>query len=238
MRICRLDLFRYGHFTDAVLELPAHKPDIHIVFGPNEAGKSTALSALEDFLFGIPHNSPFNFLHDYGNMRIGAVLEDEDNKLGARRRKGKKDTLLTREEVPIPGGDGALMKYLAGADRNFFVRMFSLDHSRLREGGREILDARNEVGQILFSAGAGIAGLRDHLKALEEEADDLWGSRRATRRKYYQADDRLKAAENALREHTVTASKWQDVKRAYEAAREALMPLSRKSRASLPNFSN
>jgi uncharacterized protein YhaN len=221
MRISRLDLLKYGHFTDAVLELPINRPDLHIVFGPNEAGKSTALSALEDFLFGIPHNSPLNFLHDYGSMRIGAAMEDDGNKLRARRRKGNKDTLLTREEVPIPGGDGALAKFLSGADRNFFVRMFSLDHSRLRQGGREILEARDEVGQMLFSAGAGIAGLREHLKALEEEADGLWGSRRATRRKYYQADDRLKAAENALREHTVTATKWQELRRTYDAAREA-----------------
>ncbi len=102
MRICRLDLLRYGRFTDAVLELPAHKPDIHIVFGLNEAGKSTALSALEDFLFGIPHNSPLNFLHDYGSMRLGAVLQKDGEKLEARRRKGIKDTLLTPEEVPIP----------------------------------------------------------------------------------------------------------------------------------------
>jgi uncharacterized protein YhaN len=221
MRISRLDLLKYGRFTDAVIELPIKGPDLHIVFGPNEAGKSTALSALEDFLFGIPHNSPLNFLHDYGSMRIGALLENDGNKLRARRRKGNKDTLLTREEVPIPGGDGALAKFLAGADRNFFVRMFSLDHSRLRQGGREILEARDDVGQMLFSAGAGVAGLRDHLKALEEEADGLWGSRRATRRKYYQADDRLKAAESALREHTVTAARWQELKRAYDAAREA-----------------
>ena len=134
MRIGRLDLLRYGHFTDAALELPMRQPDLHIVYGPNEAGKSTALSALEDFLFGIPQHSALSFLHDYGSMRIGAVLEAEGSTLRARRRKGKKDTLLTREEVPIPGGDGTLAKYLAGADRNFFARMFSLDHSRLRQG--------------------------------------------------------------------------------------------------------
>lgn len=221
MRICRLDLLRYGRFTDAVLELPAHNPDIHIMFGPNEAGKSTALSALEDFLFGIPPNSPLNFLHDYGSMRIGAVLQKDGETLEARRRKGNKDTLLTPEEVPIPAGDGALATFLADADRSFFVRMFSLDHDRLRRGGREILDARDKVSQMLFSAGAGIAGLRDRLKALEDEADALWAPRRATRRKYYQAEDRLKAAENALREHTVTASKWQEVRHAYEAAQEA-----------------
>jgi uncharacterized protein YhaN len=220
MRIRRLDLLRYGRFTDTVLELPAHKPDIHILFGPNEAGKSTALSALEDFLFGIPHNSPLNFLHDYGSMRIGAVLQKHAEKLEARRRKGKKDTLLTPEDVPIPAGDAALDGFLAGADRNFFVRMFSLDHERLRQGGREILEARDEVGQMLFSAGAGIAGLRDRLKALGEEADALWASRRAARRRYYQVEDRLKAAESALREHTVTAGRWQELRRAYETSRE------------------
>lgn len=221
MRIGRLGLLRYGRFTDTVLALPAHNPDIHIVFGPNEAGKSTALAALEDFLFGIPHNSPLNFLHDYANMRIGAVLQMDTDTLEARRRKGNKDTLLTPDEVPLPGGDGALAPFLAGADRAFFERMFSLDHSRLRQGGREILEARDEVGQTLFSAGAGIAGLRQRLKALEEEADALWATRRASRRKYYQVEDRLKAAESALREHTVSAHQWQELKRAHETACEA-----------------
>jgi uncharacterized protein YhaN len=66
MRIQRLDLLRYGRFTDTYLALPASNSDIHIVFGPNEAGKSTALSAIEDLLFGIANNSPYNFLHEYG----------------------------------------------------------------------------------------------------------------------------------------------------------------------------
>jgi uncharacterized protein YhaN len=50
MHIRRLDLTRYGHFTDFNFKLPATEPDFHIVFGPNEAGKSTALSAIEDLL--------------------------------------------------------------------------------------------------------------------------------------------------------------------------------------------
>ena len=225
MRIRRLDLLRYGRFTDVQLELPADNPDIHIVFGPNEAGKSTALSAIEDLLFGIPHNSPLNFLHDYGSMRIGAVLEKDGETLEVRRRKGNKDTLLTPDENPILTGDGALASFLTGADRSFCARMFSLDHERLRQGGREILEAQDEVGQMLFSAGAGIAGLRDRLRALDEEADALWASRRATRRKYYQTEERLKAAESALREHTVTASRWQELKRGFEAVQEACATL-------------
>jgi uncharacterized protein YhaN len=229
MRIQRLDLLRYGRFTDTHLALPVSDSDFHIVFGPNEAGKSTALSAIEDLLFGIASNSPYNFLHDYGSMRIGAVLENGGKTLEVRRRKGNKDTLLTANEVPVAGGASALAPFLAGADQAFFTRMFSLDHERLRKGGREILEAQDEVGQMLFSAGAGLSGLRDRLKALIEEADGLWASRRAAHRKYYQALERLDGAERTLREHTVTATKWQEVKRAYDDAQEAYAGLERQN---------
>ena len=94
MRLRRLDLIRYGHFTDRSFELPAGKSDFHIIFGPNEAGKSTALAAIEDLLFGIPMQSPYNFLHDYSSMRIGANLENGSSSLEVLRRKGNKDTLL------------------------------------------------------------------------------------------------------------------------------------------------
>jgi len=92
MRLQRLDLMRYGHFTDRSVELPKQQADFHIVFGPNEAGKSTALAAIEDLLFGIPGQSPFNFLHDYTEMRIGAVVENGATTLPVVRRKGNKDT--------------------------------------------------------------------------------------------------------------------------------------------------
>ena len=221
MRIQRLDLLRYGRFSDAHLALPASDSDIHIIFGPNEAGKSTALSAIEALLFGIDKNSPYNFLHDYASMKIGAVLENNGKTLEVRRRKGNKDTLLTADEVPVLGGNGALAPFLAGADQAFFTRMFSLDHERLRRGGREILEAQDEVGQMLFSAGAGLSGLRERLKALTAEADGLWASRRAGHRKYYQVLERLDGAEKALREHTVTTNKWQELKRAYDDAQKA-----------------
>jgi hypothetical protein len=218
MRIRRLDLTRYGHFTDFNFKLPVTEPDFHIVIGPNEAGKSTALSAIEDLLFGIPHNSTRNFLHDYNSMRIGALLESGGETLDLQRRKGNRDTLLDKNGTPLPTGDAALAGLLAGADKAFFTRMFCLDHERLKTGGQEILQAQDDVGQMLFSAGAGIVGLRDRRKAIDEEADALWANRRAAHRKYYQADDRLKAAEASLRERTVTAAKWQELKTALEDA--------------------
>ena len=227
MRLRRLDLLRYGRFTEESLDLPRpdRQPDFHVVFGPNEAGKSTALLAIEDLLFGIPRTSPLNFLHANPDMRVGAVLQDHQETLEVRRRKGNRDTLLTPEETPIPMGEGALAPFLAGANRSFVKRMFSLDHERLREGGREILEARDDIGQMLFSAGAGLSGLRETLNALEQEADALWAPRRAARRKYYQADDRLKEARKTLREHTVTVADWRKLEQAVEAVQETYAAL-------------
>ena len=53
MRIRQLDLLRYGHFTDAIIALPAGKPDFQMLLGENEAGKSTAMNGVEDLLFGF-----------------------------------------------------------------------------------------------------------------------------------------------------------------------------------------
>lgn len=221
MRLGRLDLIRYGHFTDRSFDLSADKSDFHIIFGPNEAGKSTALAAIEDLLFGIPMHSPYNFLHDYASMRIGAVLQNGSASLEVLRRKGNKDTLLEPSGSPAPGGESVLAPYLAGADRSFFERMFSLDHVRLEDGGREILEARDDIGQTLFSAGAGIGGLRERLGELASEADALWSARRARHRKFYIADDKLTEAQKALRDQTLTANSWRDLKRSYEAAEAA-----------------
>ncbi|MHB1287477.1 MAG: AAA family ATPase, partial [Leptospirales bacterium] len=227
MRISRLDLLRYGRFSDLSLSFPAKTPDLHIVFGPNEAGKSTTLSAIENLLFGIPSNSTLNFLHDHAALRIGALLEKEGERLEVRRRKGNKETLLTREDLPMVTGESVLAPYLAGADLTFFTRMFSLDSSRLRQGGNEILEAKEEVGQMLFSAASGLSGLRDSLASLEEEADGLWGTRRSTKRIYYQADDRREEAEKILRTHLVTPTKWLEAKNIFDAARNAYNALEK-----------
>ena len=228
MRLKRLDLVKYGRFSNVSLEFPAKHSDVHIIFGPNEAGKSTSLAAIEDLLFGIPHNSPYNFIHDYSNMRIGGLLEQDGGSLDVRRRKGNKDTLLGLDDLPLQSGDLALMSYLGGADQTFFIRMFSLNHERLARGGREILEAKDEVGQTLFAAGAGLSGLHDRIGDLKKEADGLWAPRRAAHRAYYKALDALEEADKALREHTITATKWQELKRAYESAQEAYGDLEKK----------
>ena len=193
-----------------------------MLLGENEAGKSTAMAGVEDLLFGIPPNSPRNFLHEYNAMRVGAILEKGGDTLKVRRRKGNKDTLLAEDDMPISSGEGALAPFLAGADRRFYTRMFSLDHERLRQGGKEILQAQDDVGQMLFSASAGIMGLRETLKAMEAEADALWAARRAAHRKYFQAEERLKIRRG------LTARKCRDCEQV-AVAQERLRDIQRRS---------
>ena len=227
MRISRLDLIRYGRFTDVSLSFPQRPSDIHVIYGPNEAGKSTSLAAIEDWLFGIEPRSSYNFLHEHANMRVGGLLEQGTLSLEVVRRKGKKETLLSLDGNPLPAGDRALAPFLNAVTREFFARMMSLNHERLTAGGREILEARNEVGHMLFAAGTGLSGLREHLSRLENRAEELWSPRRAAHRKYYEALDSLEAAEKTQRERTITATEWNKLKRAFDDAHAAYEGIKR-----------
>src|ERR1700679_540722 len=128
MRLHRLDLTRYGKFTNYTIDFGARvadKPDLHIVYGPNEAGKSTALAAFLDLLFGIEPRSRFNFLHPYPTMRIGAQLALSQGPRDAVWGTRHQNTLPDAAAQPIP--DAVISADLGGIDRESYRTMFSLD---------------------------------------------------------------------------------------------------------------
>lgn len=223
MRILRLDLLAFGPFTDARLELADEQPGLHLIYGPNEAGKSTALRALIDLLYGIPANSADNFVHPYPKLRIGGLLGRSDGtRLEIVRRKGNKRTLLGADGS-TPLGDDALRGFLAGIDRDQFVTMFGIGHESLVRGGAEIISGQGEVGATLFAAGAGIAGLRELRDELQKEADALFtprGSKPALNQRLAE----LREARKQLRQAQLPSRAWQ---RHDEALREAQAKLAR-----------
>ena len=58
MRLARLDLDRYGRFTDVSLPLPRQATDLHVIYGPNEAGQSTTRKGLTELLYGFEKSTP------------------------------------------------------------------------------------------------------------------------------------------------------------------------------------
>lgn len=225
MRLNRLKLLRYGRFADEELEFPksANGTDFQLIYGPNEAGKSSARLGLEDFLFGIPNRSPYGFQYGSTNMQIGAHLQAEDEELEAIRRKGRGNTLRDPDSnEAIEDGDLELRNLLHQTNRETFQRMFSLDHERLHVGGQSMLEADDDVGRALFAATSGLLGLQETLDAWKVEADRQWAPNKSGRREYYKARDRFDEATERVRDSSVLAREWEDRQRTFEEIEKQL----------------
>jgi uncharacterized protein YhaN len=174
MRLRRLDLTRYGKFTDFSVDFGERvegQPDLHIVYGPNESGKSTALSAFLDLLFGIEHLSKYGFLHSYATMRVGGCLELSAGPRDLIRIKKPSPTLRDMSNEPL--GEGIIAGDLGGLDRDTYRTMFSLDDETLEAGGNAILASNGELGQLLFSASAGLSDLSKTLTQLRSTTENF-----------------------------------------------------------------
>ena len=152
MNFLKLDLLAYGLFTDYTIDFREGE-NLNIVYGQNETGKSTALRAIRSLLFGIDHRTKDNYVHST-NMRVGGSLRHSDGTiLNFQRRKGRKDTFLDMEGVPID--ESLLQKFLPGLNKEQFSRRFGIDHDALVFGAEEILKGGGELGQSLFVADFG-----------------------------------------------------------------------------------
>ncbi|MGD0433681.1 MAG: AAA family ATPase [Acetobacteraceae bacterium] len=173
MRLKRLDLIRFGKFTGHVIDFgdrPDDGPDLHFIYGPNEAGKSTALAAFLDLLFKIGNH--YDFLHKYDTMRVGACLEFDGGVHEFVRIKRSRNDLLDGNGLPI--SEAIIAGQLGGIDRQSYRAMFSLDDDTLEAGGESILASKGDFGELLFSASAGLADLSRTLSDLRSEADGYY----------------------------------------------------------------
>lgn len=223
MRFSRLSLERYGRFEGCELIFRDSKPDLHIVYGANEAGKTTSLAAVSDLLFGFQARSPYNFRFDYSLLRIGATLEDAATSFACRRRKSGGATLVDGDDKAVD--EGALLAMLRGQTRDTFRLSFSLDQDALRRGGRAMVEAKNDVGQALFAAGSGLTGIAEELVRIEQEADDIWGKRAKASRTYTQAERELEVSLRAIRDDGLKPKEWNDARKSLEQAKEKLESL-------------
>lgn len=213
MRFNRLDILRYGALTDRAL---AFRPDarLHVIYGPNEAGKSSALSAISDLLFGFPSAAGMSFLHDATSLRVGAEISARDGQsLAFRRRRGRKNTLLAASDAEEALAEDALAPFLGTLSRDVFQRAFGLDSASLRAGGETMLKSGGEIGSLLFSAASGLTGLSDLRKSFDEEADGIYAPRRSKDRLFYQVLDTHDEARKAERDNELKAGDWKNLQK-------------------------
>lgn len=212
MRFQRLSIPAFGPFTNLDLSFPAEDCDLHLIYGENEAGKSSLLRTIRDLLFGIHGKSPDNFLHDYKHLLVRGEIENRaGEQLVFQRRKGNKNTLLDRDGNPLP--DNALQPFLGGVDQAHFSAMFGLGSRELREGAMQLLKGEGEIGTALFSASLGGTPIQRVLEALVADSEQLFKGRASANVSIRPAAHRHKDLLKQSRDATVNAETWDQLKK-------------------------
>ena len=220
MRIARLELKAFGPFTNRTLHLG---PGLHIVHGANEAGKSSTLRALKAWLFGFPERTHDNFLHANEQLLVGGCLQAEDGReLTFYRRKKRKADILDPEGNPLE--PGALAGFLPITEQAVFESLHGLSHEDLIRGGEDILAQKGEVGQALFSAGAGISSLRGILAGLESEAEVLFKAR-GSKQEINEAIAAYKETQRIVREASLSSRDWHELNNGLSEAQKKLQAI-------------
>ena len=217
MRFDEIQIPAFGPFTDFKLPLPKGARDLHLIYGPNEAGKSSLLRALRHLLYGIPARTSDSFRHRNRDLQIGATLSHEKNSLTFFRKKGNRNTLLDGEGGVL--ADDRLKHFLGPGDEDFFAKMFGLDTDGLREGAQQLLSGEGEFGAAVFSAARGGAPINEAIRKLEEEAHALYKDRSRNTTIAVLLRE-LREAEKAAQDETISTRQWQALKTALREAEE------------------
>ena len=207
--VTRLVLERYGAFTGLEIELGRQ---LAVVVGVNEAGKTTARSALADLLWGVPLRSEQVFVHGRPSLEVRAeICDGEVRHQVVRTGRG----LASADGSPLPAG---LSIETDREARDRWLRELGLDHEGLRAGGRDVFDGTGDLAELVFQAQTGldVTGL---LKELATEADQLYKPHKGSKNVLVRTSlARYHEAETALH-HAITRA--EDVDRAQQEVQQA-----------------
>ena len=209
MRIKSLHLNRFGHFNDHTIDFNnsgIKQADFHLIYGANEAGKSTTLSAIIDLLFGMPLKTKFNFLHKNETLEIGATISQTNGDLSFKRFKNN-----------ITDAAGSNINATAidthGLNRAEYIHRFSFDEDMLKEGGESILQNQGELGATLFSATSGLSDFNQMLNDTLLLNENEYHPNTRKRDELSELKEQLKAVIDEQKELDISSSAWTKLQR-------------------------
>ena len=218
MKILRLELAAFGLFTNKILDLSAGNPGLHILYGANEAGKSTMRRALSHVLFGIPERTLDAHFHANEQLRVGAHLRNSHGEeLTCYRRKGRKNTLLDADNNPLDETDFQT-RFLGGMNEAQFTALFCFDHEQLRQGGHDLLSG-GAVGESLFEAGTGSLKIHDILTELDKQKEELFKAR-GTKPLLNQTIKVYKDACKRIKDCSLSVNEWSEQAKKLDEAQQ------------------
>ena len=206
MKFSKIRFEKIGPFDNTTLDFSKGNPGLHIVYGSNEAGKSSALKYIEWFLFGIPNQIDDDYKHDSKYFLIESTILDSKNKPHTVKRtkipRGK--TFLDANNLDATS---MFEPMLGGLVRETFSMQFGISHAQLRSGGREVLEGEGDLGTSIFEAGTGLANLRRILQKLEERAAEIYPSKNS---KLSLTLKEAKENQDAIEQAKLRLNIWQD----------------------------
>lgn len=180
MKINTFKLLAYGPFTEKILDFSGRDFGLHVVFGLNEAGKSTALRALIGLFYGFAHIISDGWFHDYSKLAVGASLNLLNGEtLNLSRYKRRKNDLIN-DDTGEPFEQAELDLHLGKMGRENFEHAFGISHSSLRQGVESVLAAGGDLGHALFAATSGLNTLKQVMVKLEGKHNLLFTPRKKT----------------------------------------------------------
>jgi chromosome segregation protein len=159
LRIRRLRLQNWTHFGTKEITFAAEH-NLHVVFGPNEAGKSSLLRAVELLLFGPGRGEGGSW---GPTARVEAVLERGLDELQVSRLLAKKAELQGASEP------------LLDISRDEFLSSFGLNLEGLRAGSQALAES-GSLGSAILSA-SGSHNPESIVATLERQASALYKKR-------------------------------------------------------------
>lgn len=172
MKIRKLHINRFGHFNEC--DLVFSGDGLQVLYGANEAGKTTLLEFLRGLLFDFPARTPYDFGGE-GEIAGVAALELRDGRsVELRRRKGNKDKVAIKiDGQPTNLDDAGWLRLLDHADRSLFESVFAFGLDQLSQGEASL--KHESLQSALFGGSLGGTSSPDKVVAeLSRQADKLF----------------------------------------------------------------
>ncbi|MFN0053459.1 MAG: ATP-binding protein [Planctomycetales bacterium] len=157
MKLIEIQVDRCGNWRD--LTLPLEARGLSVLYGPNEAGKSTLVRFVRSVLYGFESNT---VLEDRAALLAASgslLVEDASGTHRLHRAAGNSDSdrLSIIGETPPHPPEQLLTGWLQGIDEQLFQSVFAIDLRQLQELG---LLSGDEADSRVYGLSLGPAGRR------------------------------------------------------------------------------
>ena len=173
MRVEEIYLDGFGHFHQKVMG-PITEP-VTVLYGPNEAGKSTLLAFIRATLFGFPPRFNAHYPPLAGGRHGGRItLRDDSGVLfNVERFAGTRGGLAITTPEGQPSNPESLMRRLTGnATADLFRNVFAFSLDELQATA-----SLNDASGAIYNAGQGAPALRTLMNALDERKSKIYRPR-------------------------------------------------------------